>query len=716
MSRGSMIRRIIGAAVISAVLVLVTVGSMASQGSEADLSYRSLDYQATVLSNGDLRVVQTIDVHLRDRDEPWRQLYQDYQIKPSNLTAITDVSVRNLSTGTDYSVLTNPRVPSDVPEGMWDSTQAGHWYMADVTQGDDSLSPYDPSSDTGERTVEVGWNIPATDSASSMRFRVSMTFVGVATAHPDVASLKWEPFGQKNQTPIGKVTGSVSFPEGIDSSNSWAWLHFDGTSTTSRASDGSLRFSADDVRAGQYLDVVAMFDVSAAKGVARTDSTDAKQRIIDDETQQESEWRESQRRAAIRRIVLVVVFAVAGLAAIVVGLVLARRSRRQASYQGDLDYWRDPPDLSPASAASMLVMVNGEKGKASLQNRQMSSTVLSLVSKGAISLLPGSDRLYRGLDPGRIDASTIVRSAARSGTGASRDAMTMAIMPVCRDNRESLALSQSEDAVLRLLETAAGRLGTSVFDFASLRRAFKGWKDGYKVSEDVSSAMANEFALLGATRSIGGGAVLCGVLGVACAVALAMQGSLAVVVSLAAPVLFLSLCVIATSRTKGLTVPEGQRLAGQVLGLRRYLEDFSDFTDRGAADLVLWDRYLVYAAAFGISEKALRQLALAYPELSDGQWLDQNASGSLIYWSYRPWAFQRAAMAGGIAGTAASIDPSAFSATVGDIGSQISSSFSELRSTIAAARPSSSGSGGSFSGGGFGGSGGGSGGGSFGGR
>ena len=131
---------------------------------------------------------------------------------------------------------------------------------------------------------------------------------------------------------------------------------------------------------------------------------------------------------------------------------------------------------------------------------------------------------------------------------------------------------------------------------------------------------------------------------------------------------------------------------------------------------MLWDRYLVYAAAFGISEKTLRQLALAYPELSDGQWLDQNASGSLIYWSYRPWAFQRAAMAGGIAGTAASIDPSAFSATVGDIGSQISSSFSELRSTIAAARPSSSGSGGSFSGGGFGGSGGGSGGGSFGGR
>ena len=44
------------------------------------------------------------------------------------------------------------------------------------------------------------------------------------------------------------------------------------------------------------------------------------------------------------------------------------------------------------------------------------------------------------------------------------------------------------------------------------------------------------------------------------------------------------------------------------------MEDFSDFRDRGVADLTLWGRYMVYATAFGISEKAMKQLLKAYPQ------------------------------------------------------------------------------------------------------
>ncbi|MEZ5164304.1 MAG: DUF2207 domain-containing protein [Bifidobacterium adolescentis] len=47
--------------------------------------------------------------------------------------------------------------------------------------------------------------------------------------------------------------------------NSWAWLHTKNTSTAKRGKNGSLLFSADDVRAGDYLDVVAMFDVSKSQ-------------------------------------------------------------------------------------------------------------------------------------------------------------------------------------------------------------------------------------------------------------------------------------------------------------------------------------------------------------------------------------------------------------------------------------------------------------------
>ena len=52
------------------------------------------------------------------------------------------------------------------------------------------------------------------------------------------------------------------------------------------------------------------------------------------------------------------------------------------------------------------------------------------------------------------------------------------------------------------------------------------------------------------------------------------------------------------------------------------MEDFSNFTDRGTADLALWDWYMVYAAAFGISDRVMRELAKAYPQVNDPAWLD----------------------------------------------------------------------------------------------
>lgn len=174
---------------------------------------------------------------------------------------------------------------------------------------------------------------------------------------------------------------------------------------------------------------------------------------------------------------------------------------------------------------------------------------------------------------------------------------------------------------------------------------------------------------------------------------------------------------------------QGEDIAGRTLGLKRYMEDFSNFTDRGTADLALWDWYMVYAAAFGISDRVMRELAKAYPQVNDPAWLDANASNSLFYWNYRPygWYSHRhnddaaGQMDPGISGPAPAYGGTSFAGGFSDLGSQLNSGLADISSTISAAAPSAD-SGGDFSsfgsggGSGFGGSFGGSGGGSFGGR
>lgn len=56
-------------------------------------------------------------------------------------------------------------------------------------------------------------------------------------------------------------------------------------------------------------------------------------------------------------------------------------------------------------------------------------------------------------------------------------------------------------------------------------------------------------------------------------------------------------------------------------GLKKYMEDFSLLKEREVPELVVWERFLVYATVFGIAEKVIKQLKIVYPnfeELSNG--------------------------------------------------------------------------------------------------
>lgn len=719
------------AAIIGVVAIMLL--AIALDDGSADLSYKTLDYDVQVQSNGDLKVTQHIDMKLADRsdddgDHPWKQLYQQYMLKESDLTNITDISVRNVTTGETYQQ-GDIAIPSSYSTGEWNQEHAKQWYIADVSQGDSNPQPFDPAKDglvagnTDDRSkkIEIGWNIPVTTSASSMKFDITMTMQGVTTAYQDVATFQWEPFGANNQIPIGKVTGTITFPNDITADNSWAWLHTERTSTTERGDKGSLQFTVYDVRAGDYVDVVAMFDVDATSGVARTRDTTIKNGIMKSEARQERQWRDQQRKKARIRLITWIAIAVIGLVLCVIAVALALRSFNRSQYHGDIEYWRDEPEMSPASAAELLHMV-ADKHSKTLSSRKMSASVLSLASRGAIAIYPGVAAMYQGIDMSQANNADIARLIAND-PARTRDVgktSTVVILPVVFDNVQSLRLCPSEQAALDLLVTASERIGSPVFDLDQMNENFSDWENGYKLQEKFTNTCDNEFAMLGATSICGGGAFAAGI----CAVMLAFLsmlyfgaiGNLALLAVISVPMMFASVFALSYLKLKGLT-DNGQYLAGQVLGLKHYMEDFSEFKDRGVADMTLWGRYMVYATAFGISEKAMKQMLKAYPQLADPNWLDANASDSLLYWSYRSWYFNHR-YAGPASVETNSMDFSQFSANFGDIGAQLESGFADIQSTISAASPSGSfnGSGGSFSGGGFGGSSGGSGGGSFGGR
>lgn len=724
-----------------AVILLLAVHS----GSSAPLSYRTLDYNVTVNPDGSMRIVETIDMHLRERENddgdtvPWRQFYQRYTLRSTDVTDITDISVKNVSTGETYSQ-GDAVDATDVSMDDW-STYEKQWYIGTVSFA--GLLPFDSDIDGLDvdanneedfeysfdaTEVEIGWNIPPVEDARSMIFQVSMTWKNVVTDYKDVAKLQWEPISDSNTIPIGTLTASVQLPDGATTDNSQAWLHYTGTSSVSRADDGrTLKFTASDIRPNEYLDLVTIYDVNLSHAARYVDSN-IKQGTIKSETAQETRWREEQRKKARIQVLIWVAIGLVGIGCAVWTIWGAIKSRRDTTYHGDIEYWREPLDMSPAAAARMDMVLHGKTSTESnmLRNRQLSATLMSLVSKGAIAVCPGSAIMYSGIDPTN-PAAILARSRELAANPDNERILhrttTIVLLPAAlAPDLSPLCLSASEAAELDLLLQVSQRLNCAIFDMEQMKDALHDWEEGILYLNTFIGACAKEVKQLHALRSAGlmyglpSVILLC--ISVASLVYFSnMPGQWALTLLFSLPCSFIGIFALFYGSSTSLTTPQGQQIAGRVLGLRRYLEDFSSFTDRGSADLPMWGRYLVYATAFGISRKALREFAAANVWADDDDLWTGNMMGVMLYWSmFPPGHYSPTSAATAHMSPTSGADVSAFAGSF-DFGDMFTSSMNSIASTIEAAAPQSSGSGGSFSsGGGFGGGGGGAGGGSFGGR
>ena len=52
-------------------------------------------------------------------------------------------------------------------------------------------------------------------------------------------------------------------------------------------------------------------------------------------------------------------------------------------------------------------------------------------------------------------------------------------------------------------------------------------------------------------------------------------------------------------------------------GLKKYMEEFSLLKEKEVPEIILWEKFLVYATVFGISDKVLKQLKIVYPDLDN---------------------------------------------------------------------------------------------------
>lgn len=60
--------------------------------------------------------------------------------------------------------------------------------------------------------------------------------------------------------------------------------------------------------------------------------------------------------------------------------------------------------------------------------------------------------------------------------------------------------------------------------------------------------------------------------------------------------------------------PMGREELSEVVGLKKYLEEFSLIAEREISEVEIWKEYMIYATLFGIADKVMKQLEKVYPD------------------------------------------------------------------------------------------------------
>ena len=76
-------------------------------------------------------------------------------------------------------------------------------------------------------------------------------------------------------------------------------------------------------------------------------------------------------------------------------------------------------------------------------------------------------------------------------------------------------------------------------------------------------------------------------------------------------------------------------------GLKNYMKDFSLLKEREVPELVLWEKYLVYATVFGIADKVLKQIKVKYKEFADEDYMRNTAYLYMVSRSNMDTAFMK---------------------------------------------------------------------------
>lgn len=435
-------------------------------------------------------------------------------------------------------------------------------------------------------TGEWEWSFRRPITSERVTFTLRYRVIDAVVVHIDVADLLWQ-FVGTDHPGIGTLRVVVRAPGGIpparettpddDAGVIRGFAHGPSNGVLDVA-ESTVSAVVADVPAGRFVELRVVTPASAFPGRA-TGSVPALTTILAEERALIDDARDEQTKRRIGWIgtPILVLLAAAGTT-----LVWLRHGRERRSTEVLGDYWREPLDDPPAVAAAVLRRGSVDPG------RTIAGTLVDLAQRGYLQISAerhervGPDQVvhrYRWL--GKEFASDIVpyeRAVVEMIFRGATETTSADVQDWARGNQ-----TQAKSLLERITGGVTAELRTR----------------GYADTTHGPAA-----ALL---------AALCVTTVIAAFALRAISGNGFAYVAIGAGLVLFALGLrLLSNRTQA-----GAETAAKAEGLRRYIADFSQLEDAPVGHLILWERYLVFAVALGVSAELVRNMSVRVPQVLD---------------------------------------------------------------------------------------------------
>lgn len=575
--------------IISFIFLLILAFFIFTPSTRAENNSRlylnKLKFDVTVNKDGSMDVVETWNIDISHVNT----LYKTFEKDKDKFTAIENVRVKDITANKEFS---------QIDEEMYHVTKDCYYGLTN-SKGD----------------FEIAWGVGLDNSSATRTYEISYTVKDAIGKYSDMAELYWQFVGEDFEVDANKITGTITLPESVENEEDIkVWGHTEDLNGEIYVTDkNEVKFQLEDFDAGKYVEVRVLFPTDMISSSGRTYDEDRYDTVL----QEERKW---ANQANLRRKVLemqdeivatFVIFLIIALCIIFIEKA-AKYGKKLSELtkftpEQELDYFRELPEKDATPGEAVYILHEPYNNFSRYFGKIFSATLLDLKLKGYIDLRvektdKKKDKIY-------------IRKVKLQDFSKNKDA----------ENQ----LKPDEKRILEYIYKVKSK--ETEIEIKELEEYIKKHPAGVDVlirgyEKDIERQLSKSKMLDKKQKE-----ELLNYSGIAGVYYVFAIMTLFGAIPLSIVLLVNGLICSSIKKKANVLTQKGVNSKEKWKGLKKYMEDFSLLNEKEVPAIEVWEHYLVYATAFGIADKVLKQLKTIYPNIDE---LDAINTSTYMYFMY----------------------------------------------------------------------------------